>query len=83
MNTRVSKTLFLPTGFWPFPFSDDSVERARDSVDAFNAGLGAHPTYKNFKFTATFNNGSATADLPGLLITPDTTRQLPLIIITG
>ena len=71
------------TGFWPYPFSADSLERAQDAVDAFQSGLEAHPYYLGFNFNTSFSNGSATANLPGILITPDRSKPLPLIIITG
>ena len=52
-------------------------------MKAFNTGLNMHPTWTSTYFSVPFSNGSATAQLPGVFITPNASAKLPLYIITG
>ena len=60
-----------------------SREAAQEAVTAFRKGAEIYPGWTTLNFTTPFNNGTTTADLRGIFITPDSTTLLPLVIITG
>ena len=52
------------------------------SADAFISGLEAAPSLFYNVFNVSFNNGTATAQMPAVLVTPDNSQALPTVIIT-
>ena len=64
-------------GLWPFPMTEeaqDALSKMRDSLrNAFEVSQGVEVIYFNVSY-----NGSLT--LPGFFVTPDASKQLPLVI---
>ena len=70
-NRLYQRASFLAsTGNWPYAFSQEAITRSAQATEALKAGLNLHPTWKNTYFNVTFNNGSSSAQLPGLFVHP-------------
>jgi len=73
---------YLFTGSWPLAFGEEAIERSVTAANPFKSGVEANPAWSSQYFNVSFNNGTATAQLPGLFVTPDGSRPLPTVILT-
>ncbi|KAI9016630.1 Alpha/Beta hydrolase protein [Hyaloraphidium curvatum] len=81
MLLRASSYYFL--GQWAFPTAPAALDAARKSREAFRGYLASSGLW-HASFNATFSNGTATALLPCILVSPDPSRKLPLVLaMTG
>ena len=72
----------ISSGLWPYAFTEEAIDRSVKSADAFISGLQASPDLTYRTFNVSFNNGTATAQMPGVLVTPDDSQPLPTVILT-
>jgi len=78
----VCQHLCNTTGSWPLAFGEEAIERSVTAANPFKSGVEANPAWSSQYFNVSFNNGTATAQLPGLFVTPDGSRPLPTVILT-
>ena len=73
--------MWLHAGAWPLPTTDaaqDALSKMRDAVrNALQAWQGVESTYFSVNYTF---NGSDPVPLPGIFMTPDASKRLPLVI---
>lgn len=88
-NKYLKSTLYLRAvtysflAQWPFPPGSSQLEVAARSRRFFKEYLD-NTDYTYVQFNATFNNGTATAELPAYFTTADPSKKLPLILsVTG
>ena len=77
-----TKVTCLSSGLWPYAFTEEAIDRSKMSADAFISGLEAAPSLAYNVFNVSLNNGTATAQMPAVFITPDNTNALPTVILT-
>ena len=82
IQESISRSAVGIAATWPYAFSEGAIQLSQQAASAFQAGLDLHPSWKNLYFNTSFNNGSATAQLPAVFLTPDPSKKLPLVIIT-
>lgn len=72
-------------GNWPSPYGNEAITHAATASDGFLKGMALHPTGTAEPFEVPFSNGTATVDMPGILVTPDAifVFPAPLVIITA
>ena len=75
-------SLMWIAGAWPAitqEESQDAVTKSRNALrNAFDAWEGVTALYFNVSYTV---NGTDTAALPGIFVTPDASQKLPLVIV--
>jgi len=81
---RASQYYFVSQ--WPFPVSEGGLEAARNSTKAFDQYLETleKDPKKNYTveyLSIPFSNGTASVELPGIFVTPDPSKKLPLVIL--
>jgi pimeloyl-ACP methyl ester carboxylesterase len=88
-NKYLKSTLYLRAvtysflAQWPFPPGPSQLEAAARSRKYFKDYLD-NTDYSYVQFNATFNNGTASTELPAYFITADPSKKLPLILsVTG
>lgn len=82
MLYRASQYYFISQ--WPFPMSEGGLTAAKNSTKAFDdylTNLEKSRGYTVEYLDIPFSNGTASVDLPGVFITPDPTKKLPLVIL--
>lgn len=81
---RASQYYFVSQ--WPFPVSKGGLEAARNSTNAFDKYMETleNDPKKNYTveyLSIPFSNGTTSVDLPGVFVTPDPSKKLPLVIL--
>ena len=81
---RASQYYFVSQ--WPFPVSKGGLEAARNSTKAFDKYMETleNDPKKNYTveyLSIPFSNGTTSVDLPGVFVTPDPSRKLPLVVL--
>ena len=81
---RASQYYFVSQ--WPFPVSQGGLEAARNSTKAFDKYMETleNDPKKNYTveyLSIPFSNGTTSVDLPGVFVTPDPSRKLPLVVL--
>ncbi|KAI8105185.1 hypothetical protein M9435_000355 [Picochlorum sp. BPE23] len=82
MLYRASQYYFISQ--WPFPVSEGGLRAAENSTKAFDDYLTNLETSRGYTveyLDIPFSNGTVSVDLPGVFITPDPTKKLPLVIL--
>ena len=73
--------MWLHAGAWLLPTTDaaqDALSKMRDAVrNALQVWQGVESTYFSVNYTF---NGSDPVPLPGIFMTPDASKRLPLVI---
>eukprot|EP00889_Picochlorum_renovo_P002133 jgi/Picre1/29163/NNA_004556.t1 len=82
MLYRASQYYFISQ--WPFPVSEGGLRAAENSTKAFDDYLMNLETSRGYTveyLDIPSLNGTVSVDLPGVFITPDPTKKLPLVIL--
>lgn len=82
MLYRASQYYFISQ--WPFPVSEGGLRAAENSTKAFDEYLKNLEKARGYAveyLDIPFSNGTTSVDLPGVFITPDPSKKLPLVIV--
>ena len=71
-------------GQWAYPVSEAALEAQKNGFESWYESMKLREQTDGWtvkKVSIPFNNGTTSVDLPGVFITPDATKRLPIILM--
>ncbi len=73
-------------GQWAYPVSDEALEAQKNGFESWFEAMKLKEKTVGWSVTKVsipFSNGTTTVELPGVFVTPDPTKRLPLILMNS